>query len=483
MQTSSFQCGHCGKLIAVEVQYLDRPVRCPHCLKEVLAQKPSLGETPPTPPEPAPEPAAALPDSSTESPAVAAQANAPPGGDTPIPQIAAPLETPRLELTTDLTPPTEISQPAAETLPDLPSATREGPAGPLPAPRGEPSDVFPAPVPLELPGPEQQVVATPWSPELVAATPLAAEVHVPEAAEPIPPEAAVAGGGAILPRPPRPARVRSGVSIWFFLPLVSYSIFATCLVVILWNRLQTTEDHPLIAFLPDAEGDAPGVVRKPKGISELGKRKLIDQPVPKGLKMRLGETRTVGALAVTPRSVTRERVGVATASTEPEQLAGPSLVLHLLLRNVSDDETFQPLDRYFDRKWREASSPGAPPLTLLEAGPGRRFFGGPAAWRPRRPEPRNNDAPAEFIYLMKGDKPVANPVDRPLGPGESEELFVCTDGDDPRADDLCRYQGEFLWRVHLRRGLVSVRGRDGREREVPAAAVVGVVISGKEVGG
>jgi hypothetical protein len=158
-------------------------------------------------------------------------------------------------------------------------------------------------------------------------------------------------------------------------------------------------------------------------------------------------------------------------------------VLRLRLENVSEDETFQPLDRYFDRKWREDNSPGAPPLTLLEAGSGRRFFGGPAAWRPRRSSPRNNDAPAEFIYLMSGDKPVENPVDRPLGPGESSQAFVCTDGDDPRAGELANYQGNFLWRVQVRRGLVRVRGRDGREHEVPAAAVVGVVFSGKDVGG
>jgi hypothetical protein len=246
----------------------------------------------------------------------------------------------------------------------------------------------------------------------------------------------------------------------------------------LWNRLRTAEVHPLVAFLPDAEGDAPGVVRKPKAVNEARKRKLIAQPLPESLVLGLGETRTVGSLAVTPLRVTRERLAVGIGSDPPQPLGGESLVLRLRLENVSADEWFQPLDRYFDRKWREGVSPGAPPLTLLEAGPGRRFFGGPAEWRPHSPSPRNLRAPPEFVYLAGVAGPVRDPVDRELGPGESAEAFVCTDGDDPRAAELARYRGEFLWRVHLRRGLVPVAGR-----EVPAAAVVGVAFTGREVGG
>src|SRR4051794_17013317 len=37
METVNFQCGHCGKLMAVTTQMLGRQVRCPHCQQVVLA--------------------------------------------------------------------------------------------------------------------------------------------------------------------------------------------------------------------------------------------------------------------------------------------------------------------------------------------------------------------------------------------------------------------------------------------------------------
>jgi hypothetical protein len=265
------------------------------------------------------------------------------------------------------------------------------------------------------------------------------------------------------------------VSIWLVLPLISYAVLATGLLVTLWNRLQTKETHPLIAFLPDAEGDAPGVIRKPKAVNEARKRRLNSEPIPDELKMHLGQTRTVGALAITPQRVAWEQIGVGSGSAAPVRLNGPSLVLHLRLENVSADETFQPLDRYFDRKWRDGSST-PPPLTFLDAGPGRQFYGGPAEWRPR-PSARNIGALPEFIYLMGQNQEIEDPIDRPLAAGESTQVFVCTDGNDPRTAELAGYRGNFLWRVHLRRGLVRVLGRD-----VPAAAVVGVLFSDREVG-
>jgi hypothetical protein len=246
-----------------------------------------------------------------------------------------------------------------------------------------------------------------------------------------------------------------------------------------WTRLHAVEEHPLAAFLPDSEGDAPGVIRKPKGVNEARKRKLINDPLPDSLIVHLGETRTIGELAVTPQRVTREQVGLGDGTGEPEKVSGLSLVLFLELKNLSTDQSFQPLDRYFDRKWREGSSPGPPPLTLLEVRPGERFFGGPARWCPRpSSERRDKSAAAEFIYLMGRDKPLPNQIDRILGPGETSELFVCTDPSDPRASDLGSRNGEFLWRVHLRRGLVRVKGRD-----VPAAAIIGVPFNGRDVGG
>jgi DNA-directed RNA polymerase subunit RPC12/RpoP len=432
MPTVTFKCGHCGRLIGIDAEYLGRQVRCGHCRGVVLAGLPqATGLT------------SAIPVASTD------QATAVPAPIDPT------LDFPPLALPA---PEAEAPQPhSIEQQQQLAIAANEEPVVTLqPVAASEPGP------PVVMEAQEQSLPAPPAAVET-------SDAPAPDEAL-VPPE---------LPGRERrtPARAAAGVSIWFVIPLVSYSILATLLAVVLWNRLQAVEDHPLIAFLPDSEGDSPGVVRKPKGVNEARKRRLITDPLPDSLKVRLGQTRTVGALAVTPMRVSRERVAVGDGSGDPEKLKGPSLVLHLRLQNVSEDQTFQPLDRYFDRKWREGSSPAPPPLTLLEAGPGQRFYGGPAEWQPRTTSRRDNSARPEFVYLMESPKSAINPIDHPLGPGETTDVVVCTDGNDPRSARLVAADRTFLWRVHLRRGLVHVRGKD-----VPAAAVVGVVFSGRDVG-
>jgi DNA-directed RNA polymerase subunit RPC12/RpoP len=481
MQTVTFQCGRCGKLIAVGVVYLGRQVRCPHCQKVVLAQAPATAHSgqPVSTERATLEPASAVPVSSppdSSAPAgVATTADSVQSADSsttilpqpgmpayrrafePEPVLSGPAEPedslPRPGPAAELPPlvpafPVLESPPIAREVADEPNSAVAGAIEP-PGPNGPVTETYPGPGTSE-PG----ALAFGETPALTA--------------DPGEDLGTLFAGG-------RPLPARSGVSIWLVLPLVSYSILATVLLVILWNRLQTREVHPLIAFLPDAEGDAPGVIRKPKAVTEARKRRLNAEPLPDDLKLRLGQTRTVGMLAITPQRVAWQQVGVGEDSAGPVKLNGPSLVLHLRLENMSTDETFQPLDRFFDRKWQDGKAT-APPLTLLEAGPKLRFYGGPAEWRPRS-HARNINAPPEFIYLMGGEHPVADPIDRPLGAGETSEVFVCTDGNDPRTTELARYRGEFLWRVHVRRGLVRVL-----DREVPAAAVVGVVFSDRDVG-
>jgi hypothetical protein len=267
------------------------------------------------------------------------------------------------------------------------------------------------------------------------------------------------------------------------LPLVSYALLATGLVAVLWNRLQAVPKHPLEQYLPDNEGDRPGVEKKLKLMSPDRKRLLTQIALDPSSCVRLGETLQVGDLAVTPRKVEWQQVYVAQPGREerPEPVRrrdgdmapAPSLVLHLHLENTSPDYAFQPLDRYFDRHWKDGE--GAPPLTVLEAGAAR-FYGGPAVWMARRG--RSADAVPEYLYLRCGDGFERNAVDALLSPGGSCDAFVCTDAADPSAGELRRYRGELLWRVHLRRGLVAVRGA-----EVPAAAVVGVRFRAGQVAG
>jgi DNA-directed RNA polymerase subunit RPC12/RpoP len=459
MPTATFECGHCGRWIKVDSVYLGRPVRCPHCQGVVSARiQPATETAAPAPPESEIELALPLPDmpesvvtdsTPLESFSIAID---------PPASLAGEIESPSAPVPADVS-----EQPVVEPSPDVVQPLLSAADDPLLAAAEEsPVAALLSAPSLETHYAEQPPGEPAWPSEMA-----------PRAAFPDEPETA-----ATLPRRDRrPAPPRSGVSIWFVIPLVSYSILATVLLVMLWNR--PNDIHPLIAFLPDSEGDAPGVIRKPKGVNETRKRRLISEPLPDQLKVKLGETMVVGALAVTPLRVTREQVWLSEGLTEkPEKSDGPSLVLRLRLENISADESFQPLDRYFDRKWREDRSPGAPPLTLLDAGPDLRFFGGPAEWRPKRMLDRNNSAAPEFIYLMGGDKPFLDPIDRALNPGEAVEAFVCTDGNDPRATKLVHRRGAFLWRVHVRRGLVRVQARD-----VPAAAVVGVTFTDRQIEG
>ena len=51
------------------------------------------------------------------------------------------------------------------------------------------------------------------------------------------------------------------------------------------------------------------------------------------------------------------------------------------------------------------------------------------------------------------------------------DTFVCTDGDDKSAVDAVEnYHGKLMWRVHLRRGIITVDA----DQLVPVSSVIGV---------
>jgi hypothetical protein len=147
-------------------------------------------------------------------------------------------------------------------------------------------------------------------------------------------------------------------------------------------------------------------------------------------------------------------------------------VLYLELKNLSHEYAFAPLDNYFDRYWRLGVDM-VPPLTQLEIGEKYRCYGGPARWYPRG-ERYNNSR-----QWIEGRQDKADL----LQPGEEKESFVCTDGDDAKASALLfggkpgeEYHGWFLWRVRVRRGLVSFHDKD-----YPATAVIGVRFTDEDI--
>jgi hypothetical protein len=452
MQTVTFQCGHCGKLMGVSSNFLGQQVRCPHCQQVVLAPA-SAG---PAPPPPAPTP-------------------------TPTPVVLEPtMDLNRTEHEDIFGPPS-----ATDDLFESPSRPRmELP--PTLAPSSNPEDSPPASV-------EVHQLSETGFPSSIAGLE-STQSYLPESVEPtmapqgpgflagdsgtmaIPRENGAPSGtsGVIVPAPEAAPRTQlprypAGGSLGFWiliLSLISYSVLATIFVVILLLKQQVAGPTNLLRELPDVDGDNPGGQKKK--VSWKVDERLHRLPIPSDQRVGLNKTIQVGDLEITPRKIERKTVRVFVENwRDPEKCNGPSLVMHLRLRNVSGDFCFAPLDNYFDRHYTPKSG-DTRPLTCLEVG-SKTFYGGPANWYPRdrNPGKRLN---REWV---EGRKDVLDLVD----PGKAIDTFVCTDGNDERVSlALSDYKGPLLWRVHVRRGLVRVRGKD-----VPATAVIGIPFSERDI--
>jgi hypothetical protein len=253
------------------------------------------------------------------------------------------------------------------------------------------------------------------------------------------------------------------VLILLIIPLISYAILSTILIIYLLNR-QPSEESPLEKML-DQEGDFKGATRQ-KQESRQYRRVRPDLPLPAHLRVRLDyqepKSIQIGDLKVTPLKV--ELAKVLFRNGESLE-AGPeeSLVLTLHLRNTSEDVVFSPTDPYFDRRWKEKNPHEPMPYTYLELGT-RRFHGGPLP----HPGPGKRKANPETLEGQHAGKP--------LKPGAEMTTFVCTDPEDHVKEALKDYHGSLLWRVHVRRGLVRVG-----ERDVSTAAVIGVEFTDRDI--
>jgi hypothetical protein len=257
---------------------------------------------------------------------------------------------------------------------------------------------------------------------------------------------------------------RSGGGGWLMavliVPLISYSIMATIALALAY--LNKPPDP--LERLPD-----PGITpatKVQKHALHFGDTPL--RALPPNLHVPLGHTITVGQVQVTPKKVELAKIKFRTpGQTEGDPSRFPTLILHLEFKNVSDDALFRPLDRYFDRKVGQEKFRVDMPFTYLVMGKSK-IFGGAL------------DYPGEKTFRLEGQD-----YDRDLKPGESMETFVCLDPDtqDPEGhlkkypeDDVARYKGPLLYRVHVRRGLVFFQGRD-----VSTTAVIGVEFTDMDI--
>jgi hypothetical protein len=462
MQTVNFKCGSCGNLMAVTTAHLGLQVRCPHCQQVVVAPSAAPSEPPPiytqsTMTENLGDEEESIfapptdPDDIFGRSSAVARVEMPTEttvADPPPPSPAASAFTfsssappPGLEPTLTYTPP-------GATEATFPYAPAPGSAGAATDPTGVlPSDPY-APAPAgELPS---------WMTSGESASPPAET----EGSETLARE---------LPRPTVRAPRSSGLAMALFIvPLFSWAILATVAVAILY--LRKPPPHPL-EMIPDVEGDNPGVIKLKRTGSH--KEAPARAPLPDNLKVKLGDTFRIGDVEVTPLKVEFARITLNVVGVPSEN---PSLLLYLRARNVAPDYIFSPFDSYFARSRKKSSTI---PLMRLEVGE-QSFIGGPAVWKdPKRKRQRGGEDPDEWV---RGQE-----LNQELKPGEEATAFLCTDPDDRVQTELTiagrQYRQKhdnqplpLLWRVQVRRGLVSYNGK-----EIPTTALIGVLFHDTDI--
>jgi hypothetical protein len=440
MQTVNFNCPHCGNLMAVGTNLLGRNVRCPHC-KQVLRAPAAAGGAPapshpaaPTPSPPAPLPTFNVPRPSEHHESIFGERHDEDvfGSDPPKP-----------------------------TLPEVPRAASQLRA--LGGSSDEATVSMPTPPPP--PSPEELL-------NFGAAAGLAPPPKGPQAYD---------GPAALQPPAPTPARPEDDVrqrriSVRDAAPptqafawiMLAYALVATLLAGFFGYKYLTAEaadDHPFKAM--------PDVLREydPAKKRQVSFRGLPDpkQDVPADLRVKLGQVLTLGDLEVRPTAVERRKLEAVTVpevgNPKPGRSIGETVVLTLRVKNVSGGTIFCPTDPAFDRA-ADRSQPA--PYTALEVQ--RSFFFGIFKWPP---EPGTQK---EFVVGHEANE-------QPLLPGEERDAWtaVAPTGVRAAADDIIRKlkldvkaTDWLLWRVQLRRGLVTAKGPDGTDMEVSATAVIGV---------
>jgi hypothetical protein len=198
------------------------------------------------------------------------------------------------------------------------------------------------------------------------------------------------------------------------------------------------------------------------------------RPLPAKLKTRLGQPLTVNHLQVKPLGVMMHKVLIKRGNFTPDPMSTPSLVLFLELTNVSQDQEFCPLDPWYDRHYKENAQGLNLPFTFLEMGT-KRFLGGPAINEGDVREVVMIDDLDEDLEPAKG-KRFGQKADHKLLPGEKMVTFVATDPEHDVGSALKGYSGPLVYRVRLRNGLSTIRGR-----ELSTTAVVGVEFDKQDI--
>jgi phage FluMu protein Com len=318
--------------------------------------------------------------------------------------------------------------------------TRPQPAPAAPAPHvTERESIFSAPEPsddLFGAGPSRPLVEMPPEPEReitatvdFAPAPERPPVAVTEPGEEPAPEPEPEDDESSLPtHRPRPLYDKSMGPLIALIFLVPYALLTTVFLAILWMQLRN-QPHPL-DMLPDPKPDKGG----PRRVERI----QHDYPVAAHQKVGLGATLRVGDIEVTPQRVEQNKEG--------------DLVLRLKVKNVSDDQAFAPIsDPFLHVQDRQ----GGKPYTFLQTDTLKPVYGG-------------------SLEIKRGEDRAS---DGELAPGQEETILLTTmDSDRSTTRKVAAGKDRLLWRVQLRRGLVTHRGK-----ALSATTVVGVQLTPKDI--
>jgi phage FluMu protein Com len=269
-------------------------------------------------------------------------------------------------------------------------------------------------------------------------------------------------GAATQPRSPEPTvRRESLLAFYLLVVLVPYSILMTALA--LWFYYHSHNVVDPMELLPDWPRDNEPPARQGGTFQRLDDA----APLPRRLRVGLGQTLHLGDLEITPQQVRQQRVLFSSENAPHREIRSEreALALTLQVRNRSATATFAPNDLFFNRRWREGSARSQRPYTCLEVG-SQRFYGGPCNWRPRQVRPKE---PREFV--------AGSLYNQYLEPGAGLTYLICTDPDNAEVlTAVARTTESLLWRVQIRRGLVRIRDRD-----TTATAVVGIEFASQDI--
>jgi DNA-directed RNA polymerase subunit RPC12/RpoP len=461
MQTVNFNCSHCGKLMAVGLNLLGRNVRCPHCKQVVLAPASAVPSAPP-PPQVSSELSFNLPAKPKEShESIFGEVHDDDVFGTRQPKVHVPVEA-------EPPPMRRLEQEPTAEMPQEPAEKLQFPVY-QPMSRTEPIPEFnpPGPQPWDPPAPPQPsrpIVAdvNPWD----EPAPTARRPAVPEPArsrEPAPIE-------------PYSARERElarggGGGVFIFI-LLLYSAAATAAVAYLYfnrttgggeqsNKENPPAVHPFSA-IPDLFGHYEKANRKeivrPKGMADAL------QDVPANLRVGIGDALPIHNIEVVPvkiesREVTRyDRVP---GNNKPSTKSYRMLLLHLRIKNTSDDVTLHPTDPAFNARYSKVL-----PYTGIFAGD-KHFLGGPWFWPDRQYD-------RQYIEGQEDD-------DKPLGPKEERVYVVASTVDHRQIVEQLYAVTSGLWHVQLRTGFLPYKDGSGIERDAPVTSVIGVPFTYSDV--